>query len=161
MTELANPIGGGRVAALGVSPKQLAPAWVALVVLAALAWVVTIDEANGMGIGPGTMGLALPAFIALWVAMMVAMMFPSVAPVAILWARTIQARSTGAARAWRITTFVAGYLVETLTGRPVQERLRTAAACGAFAVTVPGDWEGMPSREELEVLGVRPGTVHR
>ena len=57
--------------------------------------------------------------------------------------------------------FVAGYLVETLTGRPVQERLRTAAACGAFAVTVPGDWEGMPSREELEVLGVRPGTVHR
>jgi len=57
--------------------------------------------------------------------------------------------------------FVAGYLVETLTGRAVQERLRTAAACGAFAVTVPGDWEGMPSREELEVLGVRPGTVHR
>lgn len=57
--------------------------------------------------------------------------------------------------------FVAGYLVETLTGRPVQERLRTAAACGAFAVTVPGDWEGMPSREELEILGVRPGTVHR
>jgi 2-dehydro-3-deoxygluconokinase len=57
--------------------------------------------------------------------------------------------------------FVAGYLVETLSGRPVQERLRTAAACGAFAVTVPGDWEGLPSREELEVLGVRRGTVHR
>jgi predicted metal-binding membrane protein len=111
MTDLANPIGGGRVAALGIPAKQLVPAWVAMVVLAALAWVVTIDQANGMGIGPGTMGLALPAFIALWVAMMVAMMFPSVAPVAILWARTIQARSTGATRAWRIMTFVAGYLV--------------------------------------------------
>jgi predicted metal-binding membrane protein len=111
MTDVHGHTGGGRVAALGVPPKQLAPAWVALVVLAALAWVVTIDQANGMGNGPGTMGLALPAFIALWVAMMAAMMFPSVAPVAILWARTIQARSTGATRAWRIGTFVAGYLV--------------------------------------------------
>jgi predicted metal-binding membrane protein len=111
MTDVANRTGDGRVAALGVPPKQLAPAWVALVVLAALAWVVTIDQANGMGVGPGTMGLELPAFLLLWVAMMAAMMFPSVAPVAILWARTIQARSTGAIRAWRIGTFVAGYLV--------------------------------------------------
>jgi predicted metal-binding membrane protein len=111
MTTLAKPSGGGRVDALGVPPRQLAPAWVALVLLAALAWVVTIDQANGMGIGPGTMGLAFPAFILLWVAMMAAMMFPSVAPVAILWARTIRARSTGAIRAWRISTFVAGYLV--------------------------------------------------
>lgn len=57
--------------------------------------------------------------------------------------------------------FVAGYLAETLAGRPVPERLVTAAACGAFAVTVPGDWEGLPSRDELATLGVRPGTVHR
>jgi 2-dehydro-3-deoxygluconokinase len=57
--------------------------------------------------------------------------------------------------------FVAGYLAETLAGRPVPERLATAAACGAFAVTVPGDWEGLPTRDELTTLGVRPGTVHR
>ena len=57
--------------------------------------------------------------------------------------------------------FVAGYLADTLAGRPVEERLATAAACGAFAVTVPGDWEGLPSRDELAALGVRPGTVHR
>jgi len=57
--------------------------------------------------------------------------------------------------------FVAGYLAETLAGRPVPERLATAAACGAFAVTVPGDWEGLPSRDELAALGRRPGTVHR
>jgi 2-dehydro-3-deoxygluconokinase len=57
--------------------------------------------------------------------------------------------------------FVAGYLAETLAGRPVAERLATAAACGAFAVTVPGDWEGLPSRDELAALGRRPGTVHR
>jgi 2-dehydro-3-deoxygluconokinase len=57
--------------------------------------------------------------------------------------------------------FVAGYLAETLAGRPVPERLATAAACGAFAVTVPGDWEGLPSRDELAALGHRPGTVQR
>ena len=57
--------------------------------------------------------------------------------------------------------FVAGYLTQTLAGRPVPERLATAAACGAFAVTVPGDWEGLPSRDELAALGARPGTVRR
>jgi 2-dehydro-3-deoxygluconokinase len=57
--------------------------------------------------------------------------------------------------------FVAGYLVETLAGRPVEERLRTAAACGAFAVTVPGDWEGLPDRAELDALALRRGTVLR
>ena len=57
--------------------------------------------------------------------------------------------------------FVAGYLAETLAGRTVPDRLATAAACGAFAVTVPGDWEGLPTRDELTTLGARPGTVHR
>ena len=57
--------------------------------------------------------------------------------------------------------FVAGYLAETLAGRPVPDRLATAAACGAFAVTVPGDWEGLPSRDELATLTHRPGTVQR
>ena len=112
MTQVATSTEGGRgAAALGLSRKQLAPAWAVLVVLAALAWFVTVRQARGMGIGPGPTGLALPAFLVLWVAMMAAMMFPSVAPVAILWSRTIQARCTGTARAWRITTFVAGYLI--------------------------------------------------
>jgi len=60
MTEGSKPTGGGRVAALGVPPKQLAPAWIALVVLGALAWVVTIDQANGVVTGPGTMGSPSP-----------------------------------------------------------------------------------------------------
>ena len=57
--------------------------------------------------------------------------------------------------------FVAGYLAELLAGRPVADRLATAAACGAFAVTVPGDWEGLPGRDELAALTHRPGTVQR
>jgi predicted metal-binding membrane protein len=102
---------GGREAALRLPARQMAPAWAALVILAILGWFVTIDQARGMGVGPGTMGLALPAFIALWIVMMAAMMFPSVAPIAIMWSRTIVAKTTGARRAWRMSTFVAGYLV--------------------------------------------------
>ncbi|MDI2132806.1 sugar kinase [Yinghuangia seranimata] len=48
--------------------------------------------------------------------------------------------------------FAAGYLAELLAGADVPARLATAAAAGAFAVTVPGDWEGLPRRPELELL---------
>jgi 2-dehydro-3-deoxygluconokinase len=48
--------------------------------------------------------------------------------------------------------FVAGYLAERLAGRGPEERLRTAAAVGAFACTVAGDWEGAPRRDELPLL---------
>jgi predicted metal-binding membrane protein len=91
--------------------RQLAPAWVALVALAALAWAVTIRQANGMGAGPGTMGMALPLFLLLWVVMMSAMMFPSVAPIAILWTKAIRGRSQGAAMLGRMTSFLSGYLL--------------------------------------------------
>ncbi|WP_020670742.1 sugar kinase [Amycolatopsis nigrescens] len=56
--------------------------------------------------------------------------------------------------------FVAGYLAELLAGAPPAERLRTAAACGAFAVSVLGDWEGLPTREDLGLL-TKGGTVLR
>ena len=48
--------------------------------------------------------------------------------------------------------FVAGYLAERLAGAPAEVRLRTAIAVGAFAVTVPGDCEGLPTRADLAVL---------
>jgi 2-dehydro-3-deoxygluconokinase len=49
--------------------------------------------------------------------------------------------------------FVAGYLAESILGAPVEGRLATAIAAGAWAVTVSGDWEGMPDRHALELLG--------
>ncbi|WP_239082064.1 sugar kinase [Actinoplanes teichomyceticus] len=48
--------------------------------------------------------------------------------------------------------FVAGYLAERLAGAPPAQRLRTAIAAGAFAVTVPGDCEGAPTRADLAAL---------
>lgn len=48
--------------------------------------------------------------------------------------------------------FTAGYLAERCAGESPRVRLDTAARCGAFAVTVDGDWEGSPSREDLTLL---------
>lgn len=48
--------------------------------------------------------------------------------------------------------FVAGYLAEYLDGQPPEVRLTTAATVGAFACLVSGDWEGLPTREELGLL---------
>jgi 2-dehydro-3-deoxygluconokinase len=48
--------------------------------------------------------------------------------------------------------FVAGYLASRLLDRDVADRLATAAVAGAFAVTVPGDWEAFPRPHELALL---------
>lgn len=49
--------------------------------------------------------------------------------------------------------FAAGYLSEVLRDADLSQRLATGARCGAFAVTVDGDWEGLPTRSELAELG--------
>ncbi|MFA3877747.1 sugar kinase [Streptomyces sp. MMCC 100] len=46
--------------------------------------------------------------------------------------------------------FVAGYLSELLAGADTETRLTTATRAGAYAVTVPGDCEGLPFRHELD-----------
>jgi predicted metal-binding membrane protein len=91
--------------------RDLAVGWVLIVLIAALAWLLTIGQSRRMGMEPGTMGPALPLFLVLWVVMMVAMMLPSVAPVAITWVRAIGRNAAGGARAFRITEFVGGYLL--------------------------------------------------
>lgn len=48
--------------------------------------------------------------------------------------------------------FVAGYIAELLNDLNVPQRLLTAVRTGAFACLVPGDWEGMPRRIELDLL---------
>lgn len=91
--------------------RQLVLPWVAAVGVAGAAWAVTVVQSRAMGNGPGTMGLALLPFLGLWVVMMAAMMLPSVAPVAVLWTRSISGTSNGIARGMRIGTFLGGYLL--------------------------------------------------
>ncbi|MFI2720741.1 sugar kinase [Streptomyces collinus] len=45
--------------------------------------------------------------------------------------------------------FVGAYLGELVVGAGVQRCLETAVLAGALLCTVPGDWEGMPSRPVL------------
>jgi 2-dehydro-3-deoxygluconokinase len=47
-------------------------------------------------------------------------------------------------------SFVAGYLAARAADRPVAQRLRWGTICAAFTVGSHGDWEGLPTRAELE-----------
>ena len=53
--------------------------------------------------------------------------------------------------------FTAGYLSALLDGADVPGRLQRGALTGAFAVSTAGDWEGLPARAELALLGTTPG----
>jgi 2-dehydro-3-deoxygluconokinase len=53
--------------------------------------------------------------------------------------------------------FVGGYLAELVAGAPVERRLHTGNTLGGIVCTVPGDWEGLPTRAEL--AAVEPAAV--
>lgn len=55
--------------------------------------------------------------------------------------------------------FAAGYLSALLDGAGPAKRLETGALAGAFAATVPGDWEGLPEPADLELLRVQDGVL--
>jgi predicted metal-binding membrane protein len=94
-----------------LSLREAAPAWIAILALTALAWILTLEQVQAMGNGAGTMGMSLVAFVAMWTAMMAAMMLPSMAPVAILWTRSILRQRWNAVAYYRIALFVFGYLL--------------------------------------------------
>lgn len=99
------PLGRERALILGI-----------LLALTVAAWIVVIQQAgysgmsgtSGMGL---TMGMDAALFIAIWVVMMIAMMFPSAAPMILTFAavyRGRQQRGLAFVPAW---IFVAGYLL--------------------------------------------------
>ena len=107
---------------------------------AAAAWVGVVVVARHMGPMPGTMGLGLGPFVAVWALMMAAMMLPSVTPFASFYTRTFTDH-----RARRLGGLVAGYLsVWTLAAAPayalawLADRALGAhpAAATALAVTI-------------------------
>ena len=84
-----------------------------LVVLAAVAWAITEDRMDGMDAGPGTDPGTLGFFVGVWVVMMAAMMFPSIAPMVVTHARVLAAsRPRGRLVAVAPSVFfVGGYLL--------------------------------------------------
>jgi predicted metal-binding membrane protein len=77
-----------------------------LFTVAAVAWWSTVDRMRGMDAGPGTNLGTLGWFVGVWVVMMAAMMFPSIAPTAALYARMTRSRSPVAP-----LVFAGGYLL--------------------------------------------------
>ncbi|MFI6369553.1 sugar kinase [Streptomyces sp. NPDC050546] len=57
--------------------------------------------------------------------------------------------------------FVAGYLSGLLDGADVPARLHRAVTTAAFAVATRGDWEGLPTRDELGLFDEPDGTTVR
>ena len=87
-----------------------------LVLLAAVAWALTARQASDMDdmvSGLGQVGaraandMAAPVFLAMWVGMMVAMMFPTVVPMVLAHRAVVQRRGEGAGPT---VAFVGGYL---------------------------------------------------
>jgi predicted metal-binding membrane protein len=90
-----------------------------LLLLALLAWAVTDSRMGGMDAGPGTEPGTLGFFLITWVVMMSAMMFPSIAPMVLMYARmsTGQRERGRSDQAGATAFFVGGYLVSwTLAG---------------------------------------------
>jgi predicted metal-binding membrane protein len=92
-----------------VLPRPVATAIIAaLLVCAGAAWLFTAEQAASMSGMGGMAMLGAGLFLAIWVVMMVAMMFPAVAPMVLAHARIVRSRGEGALPT---ISFVAGYLV--------------------------------------------------
>jgi predicted metal-binding membrane protein len=84
-----------------------------LLLLAAIAWAMTGDRMAGMDTGPGTDLGSLGFWVTSWVVMMAAMMFPSIAPMVVMYARIEEGkrRKGQPTEAGATAVFVAGYLL--------------------------------------------------
>jgi hypothetical protein len=106
-----------------------------LLVIAALSWASLAWDYPSFAMNmmlPYSMGLSLTPFLLIWVVMMVAMMFPTAAPM-ILTFHKIQRRKTGRGTFFATWAFVAGYLVLwALTGVAAFALARGAEAAAAF-----------------------------
>jgi predicted metal-binding membrane protein len=84
-----------------------------LLVLAALAWALLIWQSRtmsnqAMGL---TMGMSAILFMAIWIVMMVAMMFPTAAPMILMFSRIYQSRQQQERPFVPTWVFVSAYLL--------------------------------------------------
>jgi predicted metal-binding membrane protein len=106
---MAAPVSSGPQAGLAPAFTAARARWglvAALFAVAAIGWVFTAYQMRGMDAGPWTGLGGLGWFLGVWVVMMAAMMFPSVAPTVALYARIAKVRWP--VRPW---LFAAGYLL--------------------------------------------------
>ena len=133
-----------RSAALaGARPAVTAVALTATLGLAAASWVVAVRQMNGMDMGVATRLGSFSFFVALWVAMMAAMMLPGAAPAVL---RSARARGVRA-----VPLFVGSYLaVWTLVGVAVYALYRPHGSFVAGALVIAaGVYELTPLKQHF------------
>jgi predicted metal-binding membrane protein len=121
---------------------------------AMIAWVATVILARHMGVGPGTMGLNVIAFVGSWALMMAAMMLPSIAPFAGLYRRTlvdhhrrrIAALAGGYLGVWVATGFVA-YALASGAGHLALGKPGRAKVVGVFSCVICATYQFTPAKE--------------
>jgi predicted metal-binding membrane protein len=113
---IAVPLGRGSVTVRGstMSLQREHPLFLALLlILAATSWVILIWQSSmmkSMGMGL-TMGMGATLFLAIWVVMMIAMMFPTTAPMNLVFARVQRERHSGRRPSVATWIFVGAYLL--------------------------------------------------
>src|SRR5258708_19157112 len=118
-----------------------------LLILTAASWALLIWQsrtANTMGMGL-TMGMGAALFLAIWVVMMIAMMFPAAAPMILVFAQVQRDRRRGGGGVFAPGSFPCGCL---LVWRPLRGRFCLVAA-PAQALPPPGPLlllDGPPAR---------------
>jgi predicted metal-binding membrane protein len=135
--------GPGRrpITLAGAGPVATAAALAATLGLAAVCWVVSVWQMNGMNMGTATPLGSFGFFIAVWAAMMAAMMLPGAAPA------TLRRAQAGGVRA--VPLFVGSYLaVWALAGVLVYVVDRPHGTLVAGVVTIAaGVYEFTPVKQ--------------
>src|SRR5438132_8435138 len=115
---------------------------VVLLVLAAAAWAILIWQSLSMGVAAGsgtasilTMGMGVAIFLALWISMMAAMMFPTAAPMVLMYARVQSSRRAQGRAYVPAGFFVVSYLLVCAAAGALA--YLGALAVGALADHVP------------------------
>jgi predicted metal-binding membrane protein len=114
--------------------------------LAAASWVVSVRRMNGMDMGAATQLGSFALFVALWVAMMAAMMLPGAAPAVL--------KRTHATGVRAVPLFVGSYLaVWTLVGVVVFALYRPHGSLAAGALVIAaGIYELTPLKQHFRRL---------
>jgi predicted metal-binding membrane protein len=133
--------GRGPTALAGAGPAAAAAALAATLGLAAVCWVVSVWQMSGMNMGTATPLGSFGFFIAVWAAMMAAMMLPGAAPA------TLRRAQAGGVRA--VPLFVGSYLaVWALAGVLVYVVDRPHGTLVAGVVTIAaGIYEFTPVKQ--------------
>jgi predicted metal-binding membrane protein len=133
--------GYGRTALTGTGPAATAGALAATLGLAAVCWIVSVWQMTGMNMGTATPLGSFGFFIAVWAAMMAAMMLPGAAPA------TLRRAQAGGVRA--VPLFVGSYLaIWALTGVLVYVVDRPHGTLIAGVVTIAaGSYEFTPVKQ--------------